>query len=162
MLLCTLADDDSEVCEMLFDPCRSAPAAGVKPLQHKRTTDGGLLDVEAIDIELVVVFGVGDRRLQYLLDVASDATMGKSELCQREGGGLAADRLGDKVEFARAGAQPAQTSLCLGLIKAAWRRWLAHFSPSAPVCRQHGRKRFGLARTRRACDRSCSRLPTQG
>ena len=63
MLLCALADDDSDVCEMLFYPCRSAPAAGVKPLQHKRSTYGSLLDVEAIDIELVVVFGVSDRCL---------------------------------------------------------------------------------------------------
>ena len=77
MLLCTLADDDSEVCEVLFDPCRSAPAAGVKPLQHKRTTNGSLLDVEAIDIELVVVLGIGDRRLQQLLDFAGNAAMGK-------------------------------------------------------------------------------------
>ena len=62
---------------MLFDACRSAPPAGVKPLQHKGATDGGLLDIEAIDIELVVVFGIGDRRLQHLLDVAGDAAMGK-------------------------------------------------------------------------------------
>src|SRR4029077_19088693 len=106
--------------------CRSATTAGMKPLQHKSAADCGLLDIEAVDIELVVVFRVSDRSLQSFLDVAGDAAVRKGELGQRGGGGLAADRLGDEVELARAGAHPTKAGLGLGLIKAARRRRLTH------------------------------------
>jgi len=53
-----------------LDP-RGAPAASsVKPLQHESSADCGFLDKEAVDIELVIVFGIGDRRLQNLPDIA--------------------------------------------------------------------------------------------
>ena len=45
--------------------------------------DPGLLDVEPVDVELMVVLGVGDRRLQHLLDVARDAARREGELGER-------------------------------------------------------------------------------
>jgi hypothetical protein len=76
-LLYALADDYCEMREKFFDSCRSAPATGVKPFQHKSTADRGLLDIEAVDVELVVVFRVSDRSLQDFLDVAGDAAVRK-------------------------------------------------------------------------------------
>ena len=93
--------------EKLLDPRRAAAAAGVKPLHDKGAADRGLLDVEAVDIELVIVLGIGDRSLQHLLDVAGDAAVREGQFGQRRATHLAADRLGDEIELARAGAQPA-------------------------------------------------------
>src|SRR5207237_2761964 len=144
--------------EKLFDPRRPAPAAGVKPLHDKSATDRSLLDIEAVDIELVIVLGIGDRRLQHLFDIASDAPMGKGKFRQRRGGTFATNRLGNEVELARAGAQTAQTGLRLGLFEAARRGGFTHLlSLSSPACRQRGRRRSGSEQTRRACARSCSR-----
>src|ERR1700756_1795904 len=124
--------------EKLLDPRRAAAAAGVKPLQDKGAANRGLLDIEAVDIELVIVLGIGDRRLQHLLDLAGDPAVRKGEFGQRRGGGFAANCLGDEIELGRAGAQPAQASLSLGLIEAAWRGELAQLSPSSPACRRRG------------------------
>jgi len=100
----------------LLDPCGPAAAAGVQPLQHKGATNRRFLDIEAVDIELMIVLRIGDCRLQNLFDIASDPAVGEGEFRQRRGGALTANRLGDKVELARAGAQPAQTGLRLGFL----------------------------------------------
>src|SRR5439155_4830271 len=147
--------------EKLLDPCRSAAPARVKPLQYEGATDRRLLGVEAVDIELVIVLGIGDRCLQNLLDVGSDTAVGETQFRQGRGGTLAADRLGDKVELTRAGAQPTQTRLRLGFIETARGGALAHLSSSSPACPRRARKRFGSAQTHRACDRSYSRSPVQ-
>src|SRR5947209_12789530 len=94
--------------EMLFDARRTAAAASVKAFHDKGPTDRRLLDIELVDIELVVVLGIGDRRLQHLLDVMRDASARKGQLGERLRGVLAADRLGNEVQLARAGAQGAQ------------------------------------------------------
>jgi hypothetical protein len=48
--------------------------AGARPaaLHHQVLADVGLGDDELVDVEAVVVLGVGDRRLQRLLDVVAD------------------------------------------------------------------------------------------
>src|SRR6266568_1841649 len=69
--------------EMLLDPRRAAPAAGVKAFHHEGPADRRLLDIEPVDIELVVVFGIGDRRLQHLLDVVRDAAARRGSACER-------------------------------------------------------------------------------
>src|SRR5713101_6717663 len=101
--------------EMLLDPRRAAAAAGVKALHYESPADRRLLDIETVDIELVVVFGIGDRRLQHLFYLMRDAAPRKCQLGQRRRGILAADRLGDEVELARAGAQGAQKGRSLGI-----------------------------------------------
>ena len=71
---------------MLFDPRRAAAAAGMEALHDKGAADRRFLDVEPVDIELVVVFGVGDRRLQHLFDVLRDAPTRKGQDGERGGG----------------------------------------------------------------------------
>src|SRR5438132_5700544 len=148
--------------EMLLDPRRAAATAGVKALHDKGPADRRLLDVEAIDIELVIVLGVGDRRLQYLLDVLRDAAPRKGQFGERLVGILAADRLRDEVELARADAQPAEEGGGFGVVEAALGRGLAHLRSFSPACRRRGRRRCGSARTRRICGRSCFRSPAPG
>src|ERR1700732_1636800 len=106
--------------EMLFDPRRAAATARVKALHDKGPADRRLLDVEAIDVELVVVLGVGDRRLQDLLDVMGDAATGKGQFGERLRRVLAADRLRDQVELARADAQGAQEGGGFGVVETAF------------------------------------------
>jgi SAM-dependent methyltransferase len=65
-----LAHDDGEVRERLLDPPDATARPGLPPLHHQRLADMGLGDDEVVDIEVVVVLGVGDRRLQRLLDLA--------------------------------------------------------------------------------------------
>jgi len=57
----------------LLDACRAPTASGVKPFQYKSPADRCLLHEQAVDVELVIIFGIGDRRLQNLSDVARNA-----------------------------------------------------------------------------------------
>src|SRR6478672_10440322 len=89
----------------LLDACRAPAASRVKPFQYKSPADRGLLHEQAVDVELVIVFGIRDRRLQNLSDVARDAAPGEGQFRERDRGSLATDRLGHKVKLARARAQ---------------------------------------------------------
>ena len=71
--------------EKLLDPRRATAAAGVKPLQDKGAADRSLLDIKAVDIELVIVLGIGDRSLQHLLDLVGNSAVRKSEFGKRRG-----------------------------------------------------------------------------
>src|SRR5216683_3846718 len=68
-----LAHDHREIAEIFLDAPGAATAARVEALHSERPSDGCLLDVEAVDIELMVVLGVGDGCLQHLLDILRDA-----------------------------------------------------------------------------------------
>src|SRR6266478_2323049 len=143
--------------EHLLDASRAPTASGVEPLQYESPADRGLLDKKAVDIELVIVFGIGDRRLQNLSDIARYAAPRKSQFRKRGRSGLATDRLGDKVELARARAQAPHGCGGFALVEPPFGGWLPHVSSFSPSCRRRGRKRSGSARTRRACARSCFR-----
>jgi hypothetical protein len=54
---------------------------------------------QAVDVEVVVVFGVGDRRLAALLHVARDARLREGEVGQRLVDLLAADLLATRFSF---------------------------------------------------------------
>src|SRR5205085_1125777 len=82
-------------------PSRPAAAPGMKPLQDKSTPDCRLSDIEPVDIELVVVLGIGDRRLQYLPHILRDAAAREGQFGDRLRGVLAADHLRDQVQLAR-------------------------------------------------------------
>src|SRR5215472_7333051 len=96
-----LPDYDREMGVLLFHPRRPAAAAGVKPLQPQGAADSCLLDIKAVDIELMVVLGIRDRRLQRLLDLAGDAAVRERQFRQRRNDALAANRAGDEVQLAR-------------------------------------------------------------
>src|SRR5205814_3857266 len=68
--------------EMLFDARRAAAAARVETLHDKSPADRRFLDIEPVDIELVVVLGVGDCRLEYLPHILRDAAAREGQLGQ--------------------------------------------------------------------------------
>src|SRR6266853_3996899 len=140
-----------------LDPRRAPAASGVKSFQYKSPADRGLLHKKAVDIELMVVFGIGDRCLQNLSDVARDTAPREGQFRERDRGSLAADRLRDEVELAWARAQAPHRRCRLGLVEPPFGGWLTHFSSFSPSCRRRARRRFASARTRRAYARSCSR-----
>src|SRR5438445_295356 len=94
-----LAHYKAEMREMLFDARRAAAAARVETLHDKSPADRRFLDIEPVDIELVVVLGVGDRRLEYLPYILRDAAAREGQLGQSVRRVLAADRLRDKVQL---------------------------------------------------------------
>src|SRR3984957_15598482 len=68
-----LTDHDGEVRERLEDFANSSASARHMAFQNDRLADMGLGDDEIVDIEIVIVLGVGDRRFQALADVPGDA-----------------------------------------------------------------------------------------
>src|SRR6201993_3970735 len=112
----------------LLDARRAPAASGVKPFQYKSPADRGLLHKKAVDIELMVVFGIGDRRLQNLSDVARDAAPREGQFRERDRGSLAADRLRDEVELARARAQAPHGRGCFTVVEPPFSGWLTHVS----------------------------------
>src|SRR5215207_5392060 len=114
------------MAERLDDAGGAAAAARLEALHHQALADRRLGDDQAIDVEVVVVLGVGDGRIQRLLYVLSDPLLGEGELVDGRGRLLAADGGGHEVELARADADGAQHGLGLVVRLAAWGRWLAH------------------------------------
>src|SRR5215471_9298793 len=85
----------------LLDPCRAAAASGMEALQYKGPADRGLFHKQAVDIELMVVFGIRNRRLQHLLDILGNAAPGKSQF------GQCGNRAWTpRLRYPRAGAPP--------------------------------------------------------
>ena len=92
----------------------AAAAARVEALDHQRLADMGLGDDEFVDVEVVIVFGIGDRQLQALAHILGDALARKFEIGERARDLLAADHLRDKIEFLR--RHPDHPGHRLGLI----------------------------------------------
>ncbi len=60
------------------------PRARARETFHdERLADEGFGDDEIVDIEAMIVFGIGNRALQRLLDVEGDALARKFEISQR-------------------------------------------------------------------------------
>src|SRR6185312_15807404 len=90
--------------------------------------DAGLGDDEIVDVEVVVVLGVGDGAFQHLLDLMRDAARRELQLGERSLDALAADGLRHQVQLARAGADVAADGRGLGVREDAGARFLAHQS----------------------------------
>jgi signal transduction histidine kinase len=103
-----------------------AACARMEALHHERPADIGLGDIKPVDVELMVVLGVGDRRLQHLAHVERDATAREGEI--RQGGlrRLAANELRHEVQLARADMHHARHGHGLGLGESTFGCWLAH------------------------------------
>src|SRR6266542_3048863 len=115
----------------------------------------GLGDDEIVDFEVMVVFGIRNRRFQALLDVDRDPLAREVKVGERSRSLPAADQLRDKIELLRADAQ--HPGNCLGLVvrEDTFALWFAHrlfLKPSWLSCRQNGHGRYGSAITRRTCD----------
>ena len=140
----------------------AAAGAGVKALHHQARADDGLGDVEPVDVELMVVLGIGDRRTP--APSCTSCAMRRREKVELGHGGAGAGlpRISPatQVELARARRGSSRDG-GLGLRRRrAAAVVLSCSSPYAPLrflVRPHGRGRSGSARTRRTCGRSCSR-----
>src|SRR5262245_45263779 len=98
----------------------------MEALEHHRLADAGLAHHQAVDVQLVVVLGVGDRRLQRLAHVFGNAPARKLQFVDRGGRRLAADLASHDVELARADTDVAGDGRRLGVRQAAGAGGLAH------------------------------------
>src|SRR3954447_15334836 len=94
-----LADDDAHAAERFDDPRRTAAGAGGEPLHRDALADRRLGDDEAVDVEIVVVLGIGDRRGEHLADIDGHRLGREGEDVESVLGLLAADELSDEVEL---------------------------------------------------------------
>src|SRR6185369_475492 len=94
-----------DLAERLLDTRSAAASAGGETLHDQVLAHEGLGDDQRVDVEVVVVLGVGDRRIERLADVLGDALVAELELVQRPLHLEAADRLGDQVQLAGGGAE---------------------------------------------------------
>src|SRR6266478_3642192 len=150
-----LTNNDRQLRKWFKDTARAATAARRETLHHDAIADMRLGDDQIVDIEIVVVLGVGDRGFQTLLDVDRDPLARELQIGERGRSFPAANQLRDKIELLR--AHPQHPGDCLGLVvrEAPFALWFAHrlvLKPSWLSCRQNGRGRSGSARTRRTCD----------
>jgi hypothetical protein len=78
----TFANNDRQVRERLLDP--ADPAAGTRRKRFMtRPCPHSLGNHKLVDVEIVVVFRIGDGRLERLLDVAGDAAAREGQVGQR-------------------------------------------------------------------------------
>ena len=135
-------------------------ARGREALHHQRLADIGLGDDEIVDVELVIVLGVGDRALERLLHVARDALAG--ELADRRApSSTFLPRISCATRLSFCGETRSMRATAFASLSAS-RRGLACFdmpclSLSSPSCPPRGRGRSASARTRRTCGRPCPR-----
>src|SRR6185437_3443002 len=116
---------------------------------------------EIIDVEIMIVFGIGNRRFQALLDVDRDPLARKLQVGERGRSLAAADQLRNQVELLRADPKHPGDRLGLVIREAPFALWFAHrlilkpisLKPSWLSYRRNGRGKCGSAKTRRTCDR---------
>ena len=131
--------DDLQMAEPLLDARGAAAATGMEPAHHDRAADLGARHDQPVDVQRMVVLGVGDRAFQRLLHLVGDAALAEGQRRDRTAGRQVADHRGDQVQLARADAQVADDALRLGFRQAARVGWLAHVSRASPSCRPHDR-----------------------
>ena len=86
----------------------------------------GLGDDEIIDVQRVIVLGVGDGAFQSLLHLDRTALARKFEIGERPVDFLAANELGEKIELLRRDANHARDALGLVVLQRARELFLAH------------------------------------
>ena len=97
-------------------------------------------DDEIVDVEIVIVLGVSDRRFQALAHVLGDTLARKLKVSERARNLLAADQLRDKVELLRRDPQHLAHSLGLVFVEVPFALALAHDVTLYPLaCRRSGR-----------------------
>src|SRR4051794_10367508 len=95
---------DGQVARALADPRRAAHRAGAEALERRALVGEGGQDLQVVADELVVVLGVGHRRLEQLAPVAGHGARRVSEDRARLVDGLAADVRAHHAGLARGGA----------------------------------------------------------
>src|SRR5688572_8196262 len=138
-----LADDDAHAAERFDDPGGTAAGARVPALHRQALADAGFRDDEAVDVEIVVVLGIGDRRGEHLLHVARHRLGREAEDAQRLLGPLAADQAGDEIELLRRAADLSAHGQRLVLGDPAGSLLFAHGLPLALLVGRMARKEAG-------------------
>src|SRR5688572_2775058 len=138
-----LADDDAHAAERFDDPGGTAAGARVPALHRQALADAGFRDDEAVDVEIMVVLGIGDRRSEHLLDVARHRLGRESEDAQRLLGLLAADQAGDEIQLLRRAADLTADGQRLVLGDPAGSLLLAHGLPLALLVGRMAREETG-------------------
>ena len=95
---------------------------------HQVLADVGLGHHQLVDVEAVVVLGVGDRRHHALADVLGDALARELEVGQRRVDLLAADHLRHEIELLRRHAQVLRHRLGVAVGEFALALGLAHLT----------------------------------
>ena len=98
----------------------------MEALHHQVLADAGFLDHQVVHIQVMVVFGIGDRGLQRLLHHRSDALLAEGQLVQGAFDLLASDLLRHQVELARGDADVAGNGHRLMVAQNARAGFLAH------------------------------------
>src|SRR6202166_336070 len=121
-----LTNHDRQLREWFKDTARAATAARCETLHDDAVADMRLGDDQIVDIEVVIVLGVGDRRFQALLDVDRDPLARELQIGERGRSFPAADQLRDKIKLLR--ARPQHPGNCLGLVvrEDPFALWFAH------------------------------------
>ena len=140
-------DDDLQMAEPFLHARRATAAARMEPPHHHRASDLGARHHQPIDVELMVVLGVGDRALQRLLHLLCDAALGERQRRDRLRRRLVADQPRHQVELARRDAQVRHDRLRLGVGDAARMTGLAHdrLARLSPAVAGEGARRRELA-----------------
>src|SRR6185436_16682331 len=97
--LARFADDDAHAAERFDDAAGAAAGARREPFHRDRLADARLGDDEGVDVEIVVVLGIGDRRGEHLADVLGHRLGREAQYVERLAGFLAADQARDQVEL---------------------------------------------------------------
>src|SRR3954463_5268561 len=97
--LARFADDDAHAAERLHDAAGTAAGARREPLHRDRLAHRRLGDDERVDVEIVVVLRVGDRRGEHLADLDGHRLGRELEDVERILGLAAADELRDEVQL---------------------------------------------------------------
>ena len=98
----------------------------MEALHDQVLADTGFLNHQIVHIQVVVVFGIGDGRLQGLLDHAGNALLRKGELVESTVHFLAADLLRHQVQLAGRDADVAGNRHRLMVAKHARARFFTH------------------------------------
>src|SRR6202043_1585930 len=157
-----LTNHDRQLREWFKDTARAATAARGETLHDDAVADMRFRDDQIVDIEIMIVLGVGNRRFQALLDVDRDPLARKLQVGERSRSLPAADQLRHQIELLRAHPQHPGDRLGLVIGEAPFALWFAHrliLKPSWLSCRPNGRGRSASAKTRRTCDRPFPRSP---
>ena len=97
LLALSVADRHVDVAGALADAVAAALGAGGEALQRRALLDVDRLDLQFVDVGAVVVLGVGDRRLQRLLDDAGGLLLRERQDVERLVDLLAADQVGHQT-----------------------------------------------------------------
>jgi len=127
-----LTNDDRQLREWFKNPARAATAAPARNVSSRAVADMSSETIQIVDIEIVIVLGIGDGRFQALLDVDRNPLARELQIGKGSRSLPAADQLRDKIKLLRADPQHAGDRLGLVIREAPFRALVcSSLSPQA-------------------------------